>query len=90
MRVSVNLRADVARGIVEPAAADDTAQRVLEVVGNAGASLEPTHGGTPDPDLQRWFGVEVPDEATATELSAALLAIDGVDAAYVEPPAAPA
>lgn len=90
MRVSVNLRDDVARGVVEPTQAGEAARGVLEAVGQVGARLAPTHAGHTDPTLRGWFGIEVADERTALDLCDALLAIDGVDAAYIEPPVSPA
>lgn len=51
-----------------------------------GVSLVPTHPGTDDPVLARFYLVEVADEAEADHVLARLRAAPEVEAAYLKPP----
>ena len=51
-----------------------------------GVVLEPMHHGTADPDLMRYFTVDVPDQATAERVLARLPQSRAVEAAYLKPP----
>jgi sugar phosphate isomerase/epimerase len=63
-------------------------QRILESARELGVDLAPQHPGLDDPELSRYLAGPVEDRA---ELAAERLrALDGVDAAYVQPtPALP-
>lgn len=52
-------------------------------------TLEPLYPGSTDPPLASWFSVTVPDPAEAEQFASHLRALDGVEAAYVEPVSAP-
>lgn len=52
-------------------------------------TLEPLYPGSADRSLASWFSVMVPDAADAEQLASHLRALDGVEAAYVEPVSAP-
>ncbi len=97
MRVAVKLHADAAASMegatsvsnepaagarAEPAPAKD----LLAVLSEQGAELETMHPSTLDPQLQTWFMVGVADETSARRLVAILEGVDGVEAAYVQPP----
>jgi hypothetical protein len=76
MSISVQLGDDVAPETIEPA---------LEQLG---VGLEPVHPGHRDPTLSTYYTVRVPEGRDAEELREALHRLDGVVAAYVEPPPA--
>lgn len=52
----------------------------------SGVALQPMHPGTDDPDLMRFFTVEVPDGASAEQVVARLQEDTEVEAAYLKPP----
>ena len=52
----------------------------------SGVALQPMHPGTDDPDLMRFFTVEVPDGASAEQLIARIQHDPEVEAAYLKPP----
>lgn len=51
--------------------------------------LEPLYPGSTDRSLASWFSVMIPDAGDAERLVSDLRALDGVEAAYVEPMSAP-
>ena len=53
-----------------------------------GATLSPLHPGTEDPELATYFVARV-EGADAERIAQGLMRLDGVDGAYVKPPAAP-
>lgn len=93
----------VNRGSVEAASVD--AGPIIQALATAGAEMQPLFGsetrlraqasahasmtGTALPDLATYYLVEV-DPARAEDLAAQLLRLDGIDGAYVAPPAEPA
>jgi hypothetical protein len=58
-----------------------------EVQSRAGLSLEPLHPGTSDAELSTYFVARV-EGHTAEDVTERLMRVDGVDGAYVKPPAA--
>lgn len=70
---------------------DDThpGEDVQRLVSDHHARLSRMHPGTADPELATWFIIEAPDEESARELAAALIHLDGVEAAYEQEDAAP-
>lgn len=76
MSISVQLGDDVAPEAIRPA---------LEQLG---VGLEPVHPGHRDPALRTYYSVQVPEGRDAEELREALHRLDGVAAAYLEPPPA--
>lgn len=52
----------------------------------SGVALQPMHPGTDDPDLMRFFTVEVPDGTSAEQLIARIQEDAMVEAAYLKPP----
>jgi hypothetical protein len=54
-----------------------------------GASLEPLHAGTDDPNLARQFRVRVEGAAAAREMAEALRGTAAVEGAYVQPSQGP-
>jgi hypothetical protein len=60
-------------------------QRVLEVAQELGVPLEPQHPGVEDPELSRFLAGPVADRAGGERAAERLRALDGVDAAYIQP-----
>jgi hypothetical protein len=59
-----------------------------DVRGRAGVDLAPLHPGTEDPELATYFVARV-EPQHVEDATARLMRLDGVDGAYVKPPAAP-
>jgi hypothetical protein len=58
-------------------------QRITEMTG---AALEPLHPGSQDPELARYFQIDVPDAEMAQRVTELLRQSPLVDAAYMKPP----
>lgn len=85
MEVRAQLHPEVAEAI---SSQDRTpkANAVLEVVSKLGMSLEALHPGHTDPQLRTQYRVGAPDEQTAQQVREALAGLEGVEAAYLQPP----
>lgn len=70
-------------------AAVPEARDLMACVRSLGGSIQAVHPGTSDPELVRFFEVDVPDPTAADAALASLRACPGVTAAYVKPPDAP-
>ena len=79
MQIVVQLKPALARQV--HSARGGIAQAVV-----SGVVLQPIHPGTSDPDLMRFFTVEVLDRASAEQLIARLQQDAEVEAAYIKPP----
>jgi len=79
MQIVVQLK--LARARLLHSARGGIAQSVV-----SGVVLQPMHPGTNDPDLMRFFTVEVSDSASAEQLIARLQQDAEVEAAYLKPP----
>ena len=94
-QVAMKVRADIADAIaVDTASAAETSEEatspsadVAAALREYGANLHAMHPRAADPELRSWFVVEVPDERSAALLATSLLGLDGVQAAYEQPPA---
>lgn len=62
---------------------------VIQEASAHGTELQRVHPDTDDPELASWYQAEVGNEHDASVLADALLATDGVDAAYAQPDVAP-
>ena len=80
VRVSPEVADALRRG--EPT---DAAEAIRDAAAAAGVELLPPHPGVDDPVLARWFGARVTDPGAGRRLADQLLALDGVEAAYVKP-----
>lgn len=95
MRVTVQVdkrTGQVLQGVVDRLAefaAVPEARDLLDCVRSLGGSLQAVHPGTSDPELVRFFEVDVPDPTVAEVALATLQACRGVGAAYAKPPDAP-
>lgn len=66
------------------------ASSVLGVARQAGATIAPQHPGVQDSTLASYFLAQVPERATAERLVTVLLAVPGVESAYLKPDEEPA
>jgi hypothetical protein len=88
LEVSVKLQPKVAEAVDRPEARTAAASAFLGAVEALGVPLQPVHPGHADPELRTYYRVEVPDEQAAEQVRNALAELEGVEAAYVQPPAA--
>ncbi len=58
---------------------------LLNVLREAGGSIEPLHPGSDDPGLSRYFVIRVQDDAKAEELAQRLRSLEPTEAAYIKP-----
>ena len=72
-----------------PGESDPAVQELRQAVADLGVELQPMHPGVRDPQLARYFVLEVPDSATAEQAIARLRGTPSVEAAYVKPAAEP-
>ena len=86
MQITVQLQADVARRLHQREPPTAESEELNRITKQLGVVLEPMHPGTADPDLTRYFTVEVPDQATAERVLARLQQSKAVEAAYLKPP----
>lgn len=86
MEVRAQLHPEVAETVSSPEGRTPKADAVLEVVSKLGMSLEALHPGHSDPQLRTHYRVEAPDEQTADQVREALAGLEGVEAAYLQPP----
>jgi hypothetical protein len=89
IEVSVKLQPEVAEAVDRPEARTPEASAVLGVVEELGVPMQPVHPRHSDPGLRSYYRVEVPDEEAAERVRRALSGLEGVEAAYVQPPDAP-
>ena len=61
------------------------AGEILNAVREAGASIEPLHPGSDDPQLNRYFVIRVRDARNAEELASRLRSFESTEAAYIKP-----
>jgi hypothetical protein len=92
MRVELQLDLETALALNQGTRAARGARvtRIRRAVKELGVTLTPVHPGQDHPLLAPFFAVEVPDEAAAARVVAALRDLDGVESAYVRPPDEPA
>jgi hypothetical protein len=86
MQITVQLQTDVARRLQQRGPPTAESEELNRITKQLGVVLEPIHPGTADPDLMRYFTVEVSDQAAAERVIASLQQSKAVEAAYVKPP----
>jgi hypothetical protein len=79
-RVGVTVTSELIVKLAPGAELDDVRSR-------AGVGLSPLHPGTDDPELAVYFVARV-EAPRAEDVAQRLMGVDGVDSAYVKPPAA--
>ena len=85
--VTVQVSPDEALALHEQTPSDET-KDLLSLVNRLGVNLKPVHPSARDPLLIPFFTVEVPDQATAERIIAALRESKAVEGAYIKPPEA--
>ncbi|MFC1982526.1 hypothetical protein ACFLV5_01890 [Chloroflexota bacterium] len=86
MQVIVQVSSDLAGALrhqTQPTAASEQISRIVKTYGR---TLEPMHTNTDSLNLQSYFTIEVPDNATAQSIISHLQQATGIEAAYVKPP----
>jgi hypothetical protein len=74
-------------GVQGRAAASSRADAVRQVADELGVALVPVHPGQTHELLAPFYFVEVPDRATAERAAKRFRQVNGVEAAWVRPPA---
>ncbi|MGE3154068.1 MAG: hypothetical protein AB7G48_18700 [Nitrospiraceae bacterium] len=85
MQVIIQVSTDVALKLHQRAPPASETESLLRVIVALGLTLQPMHPHTNDPNLQRYFIVEVLDHATAQQVMDRLRQVQAVEAAYVKP-----
>ncbi len=86
MQITVQVLADVARPLHQKEAPTAESEGLLKMIESFGLTLESMHKNTDDPNLQRYFIVEVPDRETAQQVIDRLLQSEAIEGAYIKPP----
>lgn len=86
MQITVQLQVDVARRLQQREPPTAESEELHRLTKQLGVVLEPVHPETADPDLMRYFTVQVPDQAAAERVLARLQQSKAVEAAYLKPP----
>ena len=84
VRITVQLRADVARELAIPSSHSETVHQLTDLLDQSRATIEPVFSGASEPDLEGWFTVTAP-ASDASALLARLQNQDAVLAAYIKP-----
>jgi hypothetical protein len=85
-QVNIRVSANVARTLHQRGPTTAESEALLRTIETFGLALEPMHRDTDNPNLQSYFLVEVPDNATAKRVMDRLQKLVAVEAAYVKPP----
>ena len=85
MQVIVQVSASAARKLNQQGPPTAEIEALLKTIETFSLTLQPMHRDTEDPNLQRYFIVEVPDQATAQRVMERLQQSEAVEAAYVKP-----
>jgi hypothetical protein len=86
MQITVQLQADIARRLHQQAPPTTESEELKRITEELDVVLVPIHPMTADPDLTRYFTVDVPDQPTAERVIARIQQSKAVEAAYVKPP----
>jgi hypothetical protein len=85
MQIVVQVRSSDRRSRGGSMGAEAVPAALAQVAADLDASVSPLHPGTSDDELSRWYVIEVSDPAAADQLTAQLLELPSVEAAYVKP-----
>jgi hypothetical protein len=85
MQVVVQVSANVARALNQRGPPTAEAEALSKAIETFGLTMEPMHRTTDDPNLQKYFIVEVPGQAAAQRVMDRLQQSEAVEAAYVKP-----
>ena len=86
MQVIVQVRADAVRRSRPSGGESTVPPDVANAASELGSRAEPMHPGVIDPELSRFFVLEVPDRDAAEGAAARLQQIPSVESAYWKPP----
>ena len=87
MQIIIQVSADVVRALYQRSPPNSESEALLRLIETFGLKLEPMHPDTDDPNLQSYFTAEVQDQATAQQIIERLQQLEGIEAAYIKPPA---
>lgn len=85
MQITVQLEAETAHQLRHRQPPSGATRELLSVTGEFDVKLQPVHPGMTDPELAKYYSVEVADGELGDEIRAKLARCQGVEAAYVKP-----
>ena len=86
MDIIVQFAPEIARALQQTASTVCGGEgEILNSIREAGASIEPLHAGSNDPQLNRYFVIHVRDARKAEELATRLRSFGPTEAAYIKP-----
>jgi hypothetical protein len=88
MQVTLQVKINAARKLHKRQYNTRGTKDIADTATHLGVSLEPMHPGTDDPNLVRYFTVQVPDAGTAEQVIKHLQKCKAVEAVYLKPPEA--
>ena len=86
MQVTVRVNLKVAYQLHERSPPGKESEEPLKILKTLGLKLQPMHPGTENPDLIKYFIIEVQDMESANIVFDRLKDISGIEAVYVKPP----
>ncbi len=89
MDVIVQLELEAANDLMTDTSFKPASAQLRETLTALGVTMHPQHPDTRDPQLSRYFTVDVHDRAEGERVAAALGTLRAVTAAYVKPQAEP-
>jgi hypothetical protein len=87
--VIVQLEREAADDLIRNTSVDPATAQLRETLAALGVTLHPQHPDTRDPQLSRYFAVDVHDRFEGERVAVALGTLRAVTAAYVKPQAEP-
>lgn len=85
VQVTVQVSVGVASALHQRSPPTAESEELSRIIKTFGLALEPMHRNADDPNLQSYFTVEVPDQATVQRMIHRLQQSKAVKAAYVKP-----
>jgi hypothetical protein len=85
MKLTIQASPEVARTFSQSSPPTPHSQEILKSIGELGGTLQPMHPKIDDPQLMRYFTIDVSDLATANQLMARLSGSQGIEAVYLKP-----
>ena len=85
MQITLQLDRDIAHELRHGQPPSVHTREILSTIEALQLSLRPIHPGTADSDMDRYFTVDLDDEASGEELRQRLEGCIGVEAAYIKP-----
>lgn len=85
MIIALQTQPEIAAGLLQTAVRGANTRRILSLLEEFGADLQPTFPKVDDPELKTHFFIDVADSRAAKTLASRLAAVPGIEAAYVKP-----